>query len=273
MLTKSDFEKAAEKIASQFVAPECEQTLNQLSQKVASDNNLNPDQIRTMVRLANVSVFGKLFQTKTGSDRDIKFEPGDAEVVIDALYDDAKSLKVGGSVKTAYDRTMDYYGDVYAVEQVKEASFAASGDVRDTKPRYSKPELAMQLKRAADRFDMEGKQASQRWKMAMETAVSCYRKTHGLKLAEAFPTFEANVLSANADVAPEVQALRAMVLGDKVASYSDAKLAALQEHHVAAFDADAREIFQYIKTAAVSRMTFEECDRCKRKVKETLGEF
>jgi hypothetical protein len=267
MLSKSDFEKAAEQIAIKFVSPDCEQTLNQLSQKVAMDNNLNPDQIRTMVRLANVSVFGKLFQTKTGGDRNIKFETADPEVVIDAIYDDAKSLKVG-TEKTAYDRTSDYYRDLYVVEQVKKAE--AAPEPGPKRPKYSKPELAMQLKRANDRFRMEGKQASQRWKMSMETAVSMYKKAHGLETAEAFPGFEMEVLAANANVAPEVQALRAMVLGDKIAAYTDERISHIQDRHVANLQGDTKEIFDFLKVAAASRLAFEECQTCQQKIQKGL---
>jgi len=269
MLVKTDFEKAAEKIASQFISPDCDQTINQLSQKVAADNNLNPEQIRTLVRVANVQVFGKVFQQKEGSDRNITFDPGDAEVVIEALYDDAKSLKVGSEKTAGYSRTSDYYSDLYTIEQVK----VASAEPQPEKPRYSKPELAMQLKRASDRFRMEGRQASQRWKMAMETAVSCYRKAHGLKIAEAFPSFEKDALSANTDVAPEVQALRAMVTGDKVAAYPDTQLSEIQDRHVAVMDQDTQEIFKYVKTAAAARLVYEECDLCEKKIAESLGDL
>jgi uncharacterized membrane protein len=268
MLTKSDFEKAAEKIAMQFVEPGCESTLNQLSQKVATENNLNPDQIRTMVRLANLNVFGKMFQAKTGSDRGVKFDTGDAEVVIDALYDDAKSLKVG-TEKTAYDRTSDYYRDLYVIEQVKEAS--APSEEAPTPPKYSKPELAMQLKRASDRFRMEGRQASARWQLNMETAVSMYKKANGLKTAEAFPGFERDLISSNVDVAPEVQALRAMVLGEKVAAYQGDQLDEIQDRHVANLDGDTKEIFDYIKVATAARLSYEECLGCQEKIAESLG--
>ncbi|RKY27902.1 MAG: hypothetical protein DRP83_01610 [Planctomycetota bacterium] len=268
MLTKSDFEKAAGKIADQFVAPNCEQSINDLSKKIAADNNLNPDQIRTMVRLANLNVFGKMFQAKTGSDRGVKFEVGDPEVVIDALYDDARSLKVGAE-KVAYDRTSDYYKDLYVIEQVKEAE--ATPTLEPEKPRYSKPELAMQLKRASDRFRMEGKQAAQRWQLNMETAVSMYKKTHGLKVAEAFEGFEKNLLSANADVAPEVQALRSMVLGDKVASYAGGAIEEIQNRHVAHLDPNTKEIFDYVKVATAARRSYEECLSCQEKIAESLG--
>lgn len=267
MLFKSDFEKAADKIAEQFVAAGESANINQLAKKVAADNNLNPDQIRTMVRLANVSVFGKLFSTKTGSDKDIKFETGDAEVVINSLYDDAKGIKVGSTIPD-YERTLDYYLDLNPVEQVKLA--AATPEPVSEIPPCSKPELVMQLKRASDKFRMEGKQAEQRWRMHIDTATAMYKNTYGMKTAECFPTFEKNALATDTDVALEVQTLRSTVLREKVAGYSPDELTAIQEKHLAYLDKDARAIFGYIKTASEARQHYEHCQKCVAEVEKGL---
>lgn len=276
MLTKTDFEKAAEKIADKFVEAKGEETINQLSKKVASDNNLNPEQIRTMVRLANVSVFGKLFQTKTGEDKDIKFETGDPEIVIDALYDDAKTLKVG-SAHSDYrrmSRTMDYYGDLYPVKRAEKT--AADKNEDETKPiklGYTKQEMVMQLKRATDRFEMRKKQAEQRWKMDMETAASMFKKVAGLQTVAYFPKFEKNALAANIELTPEVQALRSAVLGDKVASYSQTELEEITNRHVADLRGDDKEMFGYLKQAAAARKDYLECQACLATIKENIAQL
>jgi len=271
MLTKNDFEKAAETIAKQYMQTEGNKTINQLAKKIASDNNLNPDQIRTMVRLANVSVFGKLFQTKTGEDKNIQFETGDPEVVIDALYDDTKTLKLASNADT-YDQTLDFYGDMYTVEQAEKTA-AAEEDPDETKPiklGYSKKELVMQLKRASDRFDIRSKQAEQRWKTCMETATSMFNKTAGMEKTSHFSKFEKDVLAANTELIPEVQALRVMSMRGKVASPTKETLEKIANTHVANLQGDTKEIFEHLKQAAAARLDYQECRECLTKIDDSI---
>jgi hypothetical protein len=270
MLTKSDFEKAAEKIASEFVASEGGTTLNQLAKKVAAENNLNPDQIRTMVRLANVSTFSKLFTTKTGSDRNVKFEVGDPENVIDSLYDDTKSLTVAGEKVAAYNRNLDYFGDLYPVVSIEKVAHESKKDVPVSKPRYSKPALAMQLKRASDRFRLDAFQEEHRWKMNLETAASIYKKAHGLKTAEDFSAFEKDMISADADVSPEVQAVKSMVLREKVAGYGDDVLSQIVDRHVSNPSKDDAMILQHLKTASLARASYMKIRRCQDEIAKNL---
>ena len=63
MWQRNNYEDAAQKIGKEFAENRGNNTvsINQLATKIARDNNLNPEGIRTMVRLANVAVFEEIF--------------------------------------------------------------------------------------------------------------------------------------------------------------------------------------------------------------------
>jgi hypothetical protein len=269
--TKIDFEKVAEQIAAQYVAGNCETSINKFAQQVATENNLNPEQIRTMVRLANVSVFGRLFQAKTGEDRNVKFEPGDPEVVIDELYSYAKEAQCDPGMDSPYTREQDYYGDFYPREAAPvQEKVAEDNTVSFT---GSPLEVADRIKKAIDQFMMGGKQAEQRWKTAMETAASVCKKNYGVKVAEAFPSFEKDILCADKRLGPEVSALRSMIFRDKVAGYAEDTIVQWQEHHVASLDKNAKEIFEHLKQAIDAREDYINCAACKAKAETSLAEL
>lgn len=77
---EQEFIKHAQGLAEQHLVSK--KSLNELSQKFAADNNLNPEEIRTLVRLANVATFQELFKKKDGGDKMIEFDTGDPEAVI-----------------------------------------------------------------------------------------------------------------------------------------------------------------------------------------------
>lgn len=114
MWTRAEFDNAATQIGKDFAASEGQMRINDLATKVATENNLNPEGIQTLVRLANVVAFQELFTKRAGSeDRMIEFEVGDPDLVISNIYSETKQAAVAqqkfASV-SSYDRAMDYYG-------------------------------------------------------------------------------------------------------------------------------------------------------------------
>lgn len=87
--TEQDFDKAADTIARDLVQKGV--PINDTAEKIARDNALLPDQVKTMVRLANISTFLERFNTtKEGEDRTIEFETGSPEIVIQRLLKTAE---------------------------------------------------------------------------------------------------------------------------------------------------------------------------------------
>jgi hypothetical protein len=75
-----EFVNHAKGLAEQHLVSK--KSLNELSEKFATENKLNPEEIRTLVRLANVATFQELFKKKDGGDKMIEFDTGDPEAVI-----------------------------------------------------------------------------------------------------------------------------------------------------------------------------------------------
>ena len=63
MWTRKQYEDAAQQIGNAHTASGGAQSINDLALKVAQDNGLNPEGIRTVVRLANVAVFENMFKS------------------------------------------------------------------------------------------------------------------------------------------------------------------------------------------------------------------
>jgi len=110
MWTRQQFEDAAAKIGADFLATPEETSINSLSCKVAQENGLNPAEVKTLVRLANVHTFEQAFDKKAGDDdRMIEFDVGDEREVLEMLQD-SKTLKVAEYVDESYDFASDYFG-------------------------------------------------------------------------------------------------------------------------------------------------------------------
>ena len=80
----SDYEKYAEGVSNDFV--EKGACLNDGILKVAKDKDMNPDQIKRLVEMANTKTFLKLFKDKDGTDRDVDFDVADAGNILKKFY-------------------------------------------------------------------------------------------------------------------------------------------------------------------------------------------
>ena len=112
MWTRKDYEREARSIAKTFAATKGEQSIHKLAAESARANNLNPEGIRTLVRLANVDAFNEEFSKMSGDDRILDFATGDPEQVIAELQNEAEtkvaSVQSVLSGVPGYDRAVDY---------------------------------------------------------------------------------------------------------------------------------------------------------------------
>lgn len=167
MLNRKEFEDAAENIALKHTESKGATSINKLAEDMARSASLNPDGIRTMVRLANVSVFEKLFAAKTGEDKMVEYEPGDAEVVINSIFAAEKvACEAQFSPKDSYDRAQDYYGSLAPAEKTANASEHFVGKNEDRGP--TRQGLKHVVRRAREKLAEEKVMAEHRWVSAME---------------------------------------------------------------------------------------------------------
>lgn len=169
MWTRKEYEDAAQKIGEDFVAQGGTTSINDLSMKVAQDGGLNPEGIRTLVRLANVAAFEQNFEKRSRDghgDRMVEFTVGDPEVVISQLHDGIKEAQVKAAAEAQYDRTADYFADVKydkpPLEKVAETRIETGVEAAKT-PTMSNAEIRLLFKKAEDKMKQELHRTQLRW--------------------------------------------------------------------------------------------------------------
>jgi hypothetical protein len=260
MWSLQQFEKTAKDIAVNFVMNSDTTSVNQLATKLAENSSLNPDQIRTMVRLANVAVFQQLFEKKADGDKMIEFEPGDAEVVINNLHKKAEGTLDLATQKTAnYFQAQDYYGD-FVEEVTKEAEAPAAEEIDILK--INPYELGFNLKEATDCLQLEKYEAEFVWKDRLEKAASMLKKTHGSAIQDVFPSFEKDAIAlVGVNIAPELTVLKGLIGGDlETGALTNEKIASISETHIA-IDNRHNGICELLKVACESRYAYTECQK------------
>lgn len=209
-------------------------SLNDLSEKVARDENLQPDEIRTLVRLANVATFQELFKRKDDGDKMIEFEAGDPEAVIHRIVDSANQAPQTANIHndklaSAWDvpdqmmeTRLGHKFDAPVQEKV------ASDEVVERPMRRDLAVLAM--RKLAEEFAVERVSAGQRWEAALDKLAAEFRKAPGY--GPEYAAFEKDAFADHGtDVIPELTCLRASL---KLAALmvDTSKVASLQERHV-----------------------------------------
>ncbi len=267
MWDKTQFEKVAKDIAEEFVSDTCAESINDLSVKVAASNNLNPEQIRTMVRLANVATFQTIFN-KDAADKMVEFDPGDAEVVIHKLYKEASS-KHGGVEKTAaYDKSTDYYTDVAELsppmekEALQSEEAPTAGEFERVNPR----ELELKIKKATDEIKLYRYGAEVNWRSVMEKAAHVYRLTYGPEAGEELPGFEKEAVALlGDDIDFELKILGGLVGGTP--NREIIKTASIP-NYVVVSSGTTRKITELLKEARQYRYNFSEHQASETKLLE-----
>ncbi len=260
MWTRKEFEAAGQRIGEDFVSSGCAGSINERSVKEAQAAGLNPEGIRTMVRLANVAAFEKFFEkgaAEKADDRMIEFAVGDAEMVISQLYSDTKVAQEQEKVAAGYDQTFDYYSDVEYTPDALEKSASAIPGVELTTPPDALPsrqEVVLLLKKAEDKMRDEQRQVQYRWHDSLEKAAKLLRVADGR--VEARNAFEKNAASLlGEDIVPELRMVNALTSpkGAEVVLFGGEKLAAVLETHIASVSKDLHPIIELLKVANAAR--------------------
>jgi hypothetical protein len=272
LMNRNQYEQAAKDIADAFVIDPTGQSINGLSVKTAQSHNLNPDQIRTVVRLANVEVFQRLFEKKADGDKMIEFTTGDPEAVINDLYKDAQGNVNAGLAKTAgYDMARDFYGDFPKEDFTKEAETTPKEEVEVL--RINPQELKFNLNEASDKLRIDKFAAELKWKESIEKASSSFKQAHGLAAGAEFSEFEKNALSIEGeDFLPEMLVLQGMVGGNAANSLACGEKIASLIDQVGIIRDEDKVTMQFLKTAQTSRHEYLQCDRGQELISSYLNQ-
>ncbi len=267
MWTRKDYEREAANVAKEFVATKGERSINKIAADIARANNLNPEGIRTLVRLANVDAFNEEFPKMSGDDRILEFSTGDPEEVIVDLQNEAETKVASdqrvASGSPAYDRAVDY--EIDPVPQLAPMEKAAEAGPEE--PLLPRHEALLLLKRASDEFGMKVRQGEMAWVDLME---KCAQSTRTLGPARMADALEKDAIAiTGTSIVPELHMLAKMT--GREFSLSTEKVATILDKHLAVPSSSHRPIIDMLEKASVVRSKRNEDKKCLEFVREKLS--
>lgn len=248
---ENEFIKHAQSIAQQHLVTK--KSLNELSEKFASENSLNPEEIRTLVRLANVATFQELFKNKNDGDKMVEFETGDPEAVIRRMV--SASSEAPQSANIGNDKLAGELPDLmkdkrrgFSLANPEPEKVAADADA--VKPARTDV-VVMSLRKLSSEFSIEKLAAGARWEEELGKLVTSFKRAPGY--GPEFSSFEKEAwASFGSDVAPEMAFLYEELRLNKAPPASE-KVALLMERVAVS---DTKEL-GILKEAVEARKTFQ----------------
>lgn len=108
VLNKEDYEKLARQAVSQFIDGDV--PLSDSLVKLSDSMGLNPDQIKSLVSVANTLTHLDLFDRKDDGDKVVEFSPADPKEILNRVYNGEKLTDVQEEAE-APDACDDMFGD------------------------------------------------------------------------------------------------------------------------------------------------------------------
>jgi len=175
---ESEFVKHAQGLAEQHLVTK--KSLNELSQKFAEDNCLNPEEVRTLVRLANVATFQELFKRKDGGDKMIEFDTGDPEAVIRNLVSASNEPQQTANIHN--DKLAEEIPDMmrekrqgFKFEPVPEAEKVAEYTEKPAREDI----VVMNLRKLASEYTIAKISAGNRWEEKLGSFAQVFKRAAG----------------------------------------------------------------------------------------------
>ncbi len=233
--------------------------LNDLAEKVAREESLTPDEIRTLTRLTNVATFQEKFARKNDGDKIVEFEPGDPEVVIQRIVTAAATPPESANIHN--DKLAQEIPDLMREIRLgrkfdaPETEKVASDAPLEKPMRYDMAILCM--RKLAEEFEIERLQQGDRWDRTLAT-LSTRFKTAGRRTPDYNEFMKSAWASFGADVLPELIQLHedlrlvvpAVPAAEKLAELADRHLVSdTPEHKLLTEAVEARHGYKKITNA------------------------
>lgn len=206
--TEAEFIERAGRIAHDHAVSK--KPLNDLSEKVARDDNLQPDEIRTLVRLANVATFQELFKRKDDGDKMVEFESGDPEAVINRIVTAAQEAPQSANIHNDKLASLWTAPDMMVAKRLGRAFDDPAQEklASDSAPAPMRHDLAvLALRKLAEEFEIERISAGQRWETLTDKLAATFRRAPGY--GPSFGEFEKDAYADVGDAAqPELHTVR-----------------------------------------------------------------
>jgi len=228
---ESMFVTRAKEIAAQHVTSK--KSINDLAMKVAQDHSLNPEEIRTLVRLSNVATFQEVFQRKNDGDKMVEFDVGDPEQIIRKFAVEANTVPQSANIEN--DKLASEIPDL-----MREKRLGGVFDVEKTagefEPVVERPlrhDLALIAgRKLAENFEIERFSAGRRWEEKIAALAKVFRRAPGY--GPKFEEFEKDAYAEfGQDVLPELTQLwENMRSSGTYSPLTNEKVALLQDRRV-----------------------------------------
>ena len=208
VLNREDYEKLAREAVSQFV--ESAVPLTDSLVKLSDSMGLNPDQIKSLVSVANTLAHLDLFDRKDDGDKVVEFEPADPKAVLNRVYNGEKLTDVqeeGPSCPDARDMFGDF-PDMNAEEEspVEEAA-EAPPDANGSTPRRQQI-MIIKIRKVAEELEQRKYAAALSYEEELNRLASDFASLYGPD----FPAFEKDAIDVHGgDAVPILADLRKLL--------------------------------------------------------------
>jgi hypothetical protein len=176
--TENEYVEQAKDLARRHVTTN--KTINDLAEKVAKEQTLSPDEIRTLVRMTNVQVFQEKFAAMAGDHKMVEFETGDPEAVIQRIHQEAAPTQ---SANIHNDKLASEIPDfMYEIRTGVSKSFeekVAQVIEQDPVPLPRKDKLIMATEKLAEEFRVEKEISEQRWSDRLTKLANLFKRAPG----------------------------------------------------------------------------------------------
>lgn len=235
VLNREDYEKLARQAVTQFV--EQSVPLTDTLVKLSDSMGLNPDQIRSLVSVANTLAHLDLFDKKTDGDKVVEFSPADPKDVLHRVYNGEKPSDI--QEESAPD-ALDMCGDFPDMLSTDESPCAeATSPEEDTPPRKQQI-MIIKIRKVAEELKQRKLAAALTYEEELHKLASDFSSLYGPD----FGAFEKDAVDVHGgDAIP--------ILGDlrKLLRMPEIKLAVF-EKSARLVDTDTREMrsFGHLKS-------------------------
>jgi hypothetical protein len=226
-----DFKKMARAIVDRSF--DASTPLNDEIVKSALDNELNPDQIKNLVQLANTMAHLTLFDQKDGDDKMVEFDPADPAVVLKKVYQDDEPPATAAVSSDAPERVTDMFGNLTElVDKVKGMlGQDAAAPVEEVAEEVAEPEalspkkkqmIIIKIRKVASHLNDRKLQSAYEYKEELDKLAAEFAKLYG----PSFEDFEKDAVSLRGGMSvPVLQDLRRCLRLPTKVDTSHAKLA------------------------------------------------
>jgi hypothetical protein len=181
VFSSDDFKKMARVVVNRFMDGT---PLSDGIVKSALDNELNPDQIRNLVQMANTMAHMTLFYNKNDGDKIVEFSPADPKDVMQNVYKDEMPPEEDSCDACSPEKAMDMFGDLSSVvDKIKDMVSNGQSTSVETESTPTSPVkrqmTIIKIRKVAEALDNEKLETAHAYQDELDKVASEFAKLYG----------------------------------------------------------------------------------------------